>query len=74
MNCPINEQTADGTRVGRCWSYLPDGKTCPRHGEVAEEVLYYEQEGFLTAENKMRERKGMLLWGREGESHENNQP
>lgn len=31
MNCPINEQTADGTKVGRCWFFLTNGVICPRH-------------------------------------------
>lgn len=33
-NCPVIETTADGDRVGRCWFYMEDGKTCPRHGDV----------------------------------------
>lgn len=33
-NCPVMEQTGDGTLVGRCWFFLPDGKTCPRHGDL----------------------------------------
>ena len=37
-NCPIIEQTADGVEVGVCTFYLPDGKTCPRHGVVKEVV------------------------------------
>ena len=50
MNCPINEMTADGIRVGRCWFYLPDGKTCPRHGDVSKAVEKYERDGKLTLE------------------------
>lgn len=57
MNCPIIEQTADGDRVGRCWHHLPDGKTCPRHGEVEEEVRYFKDTTFLTLEAKMWQRK-----------------
>jgi hypothetical protein len=34
QNCPVNEYTADGMPVGVCTFYLPDGKTCPRHGVV----------------------------------------
>lgn len=56
MNCPINEQTADGVPVGRCWYHLPDGKTCPRHGDVTDEVRIFELEGRTTLEN---ERKGL---------------
>jgi len=58
-NCPIIEQTADGVRCGRCWFYLPDGKTCPRHGDVEKEVRRWEEERKLTPENTMRRRKGM---------------
>ena len=34
-NCPVIEKTADDVRVGRCWFYMKDGKTCPRHGDVS---------------------------------------
>lgn len=57
MNCPINEQTADGHLVGRCWYHLPDGITCPRHGEVSNEVLHYMATGKCTRENEMLARK-----------------
>lgn len=33
-NCPVIERTADGVEVGTCTFYMPDGKTCPRHGDV----------------------------------------
>ena len=33
-NCPVIEQTADGVLVGTCTFYLPDGHTCPRHGDI----------------------------------------
>lgn len=33
-NCPVLEYTADWHCVGTCTFYLPDGKTCPRHGVV----------------------------------------
>lgn len=33
-NCPVLERTGDGHPVGRCWFHLPDGKTCPRHGDI----------------------------------------
>lgn len=59
-NCPINEQTADGVIVGRCWHYMSDGKTCPRHGDVAIEAKYYIDTGKLTLENKMRKRKELI--------------
>lgn len=64
MNCPINEQTADGRTCGRCWFHLPDGKTCPRHGDVSDEVARFEETGHCTLENIMRKRKGMPLLGR----------
>lgn len=53
-NCPINEMTGDGYVVGRCWFYLPDGKICPRHGNVEKEVEYYKKTGKLTLENKRK--------------------
>ena len=65
MNCPIQEQTADGSTCGRCWHHLPDGITCPRHGEVAAEVERYNQTKLSTLENVMRKRKGPKLLGRE---------
>lgn len=49
-NCPISECTADGVPVGRCWFYLKDGKTCPRHGNVSEAVKHYIATGKLTKE------------------------
>jgi hypothetical protein len=67
MNCPINEQTADGVPVGRCWYYLKDGKTCPCHGDVEDEVRRFEQEGLLTLENSMRKRKGIPLLGKDND-------
>ncbi len=52
-NCPINEQTADGAIVGRCWFYLKDGKTCPRHGDVSKAVERYTNNGGrLTLESE----------------------
>uniref|UniRef100_A0A6M3LHB1 Uncharacterized protein n=1 Tax=viral metagenome TaxID=1070528 RepID=A0A6M3LHB1_9ZZZZ len=62
--CPILEQTADGYNVGRCWYYLPDGKRCWRHGDVEVEVKYYLETGKCTLENKMRQRKGLQLLGK----------
>lgn len=50
MNCPIRERTADGISVGRCYYYLPDGSTCPRHGIVSEAVQVFENTGKLTDE------------------------
>lgn len=63
-NCPINEQTADGFAVGRCLFHLPDGKTCPRHGDVEEEVRRFEKTGHITLENVIRKRKGKKLYGK----------
>lgn len=65
MNCPINEQTGDGRTCGRCWHYLPDGKTCPRHGDVEDEVRRHIETGHSTLENIMRKRKGLKLLGKE---------
>lgn len=50
MNCPIREFTADGECVGRCWFFLPDGKTCERHGDVSKSVGKFEKTGELTDE------------------------
>lgn len=56
-NCPINEQTGDGRAVGRCWFHLPDGKTCPRHGDVTSAIKYFQDTGKLMLENdNIRER------------------
>jgi hypothetical protein len=49
-NCPILERTGDGSPCGRCWFYLPDGKTCPRHGDVSKAVAHYEATRKLTLE------------------------
>jgi hypothetical protein len=43
---------------------MPDGFTCPRHGEVKEEVLRFQESGKLTLENDMRKRKGLSLLGK----------
>lgn len=48
-NCPINEQTADGKIVGRCWFYCPND-ICPRHGDVSKELKIYREMGKLTLE------------------------
>ena len=50
MNCPIREKTADGVSVGRCWFHLPDGNTCPRHGDVSEAVKQFKETDKLTDE------------------------
>lgn len=62
-NCPINEQTGDGRVFGRCWFHLPDGVTCPRHGDVSFEVEVFKKEGVLTLENDQRRRRGLLPLG-----------
>lgn len=49
-NCPILEVTGDGRSAGRCWFYLPDGKTCERHGDVSEARDMYVTTGKLTRE------------------------
>lgn len=63
MNCPINEQTANGETCGRCCFYLPDGVTCPRHGDVSVEVDHFNATNKMTLENTMRARKGKILLG-----------
>ena len=52
-NCPIMEQTGDGTPVGRCWFYISDGKTCPRHGDVIKAVDYFKEMGKCLLEVKL---------------------
>ena len=52
MNCPINEQTADGYLVGRCWFHLKEGKFCPRHGDVSKAVEVFNEIGKLTLEEE----------------------
>lgn len=54
QNCPVNEQTADGTCCGRCWHYLPDGKTCPRHGDVSLAVEHYKRTGRTMKEDDLK--------------------
>jgi hypothetical protein len=68
MNCPVVAQTADGNMVGRCCCHLPDGVTCPRHGDVSEEVQEFVSTGHLTLENVMRKRKGLVQLGKEEQS------
>ncbi len=68
MNCPINEQTADGTPCGRCCHHLPDGVTCPTHGNVDVEVRRFKETGHGTLENVMRKRKGLSLLKRRGDN------
>ena len=51
-NCPILEVTGDNVPCGRCWFYLPDGKTCPRHGDVSAAVELYKKTSKLTLESK----------------------
>src|SRR5207244_506060 len=57
MNCPIIERTGDGIPCGRCWYYLPDGKTCPRHGNVEVPVKHYQETGKLTLEQESEPNK-----------------
>ena len=63
-NCPINEQTGDGTTVGRCWFHLENGNVCSRHGLVDVEIKKFEETGKLTIESEMRARKGLPLCGK----------
>ena len=52
MTCPINEVTGDGHVVGRCDFYLPDGATCPRHGDVSKAVQRFAETGKTTLETE----------------------
>tara|TARA_Y100000817_G_scaffold260550_1_gene214761 strand:+ start:1827 stop:2054 length:228 start_codon:yes stop_codon:yes gene_type:complete len=49
-NCPVNERTAEGKSVGRCWFYCPEG-ICPRHGDVSSAIAKFKETGKLTDEN-----------------------
>lgn len=60
-NCPINEVTADGKHVGRCWMTLEKGN-CSRHGDVSKYQKYYMKSGKLTSENDMRKDRGETPW------------
>lgn len=48
-NCPIQERTADGVSVGRCWHFLglEGDKICERHGNVTTQVAEYLRTGQL---------------------------
>lgn len=39
-NCPVLEYTADGRPVGTCTFFMPDGKNCPRHGDITESLKH----------------------------------
>ena len=65
MNCPINETTADGVPVGRCWFHLKDGKTCPRHGDVTLAVEHFVKTGKLVNEKLFLIQQKHLLDGYE---------
>ncbi len=54
-NCPVNERTADGRSVGRCWHWCIEGQ-CPRHGDVSSALRLYSQTGKLTDENDLGNR------------------
>lgn len=58
-NCPINERTADGQPVGRCWMGLigQEKTQCPRHGRIIAAVAKYRETGKLTDENDLPERE-----------------
>lgn len=55
-SCPINERTADGDLVGRCWYHL-DKQRCPRHGDVSDALEHYIRTGELTAETLKKARQ-----------------
>ena len=57
-NCPLIEQTADGTEVGVCCFFLSDGKTCPRHGDVTERVERAKHDRDLRRAKNERDLRG----------------
>ena len=56
-NCAVNEQTADGVVVGRCWHHVGDEDVCLRHGNVKEVMKRYRETGKLTLERNHRGKK-----------------
>jgi hypothetical protein len=48
QNCAVREVNAAGVPGARCWRYLIDGKTCPRHGDVSHAQKVYAETGKLT--------------------------
>lgn len=55
-SCAINEETGDGTPVGRCWHYVGDDAVCPRHGDVKAVQEHYVKTGKLTRERDHKTR------------------
>jgi len=56
-NCPIIEQTGDGKSVGRCWFHLPDGKTCPRHGNAKIAINHLKETGHYMLEKEFYQKR-----------------
>ena len=50
--CAVNEETAEGISVGRCWFYVGVEDVCPRHGNVSAVMRYYRATGRLTPEDQ----------------------
>ena len=48
-SCAINERTADGISVGRCYFHV-ENDMCPRHGNVKSVQDHYRLTGQLTDE------------------------
>jgi hypothetical protein len=67
-SCAVNERTADGTLVGRCWFRVVEGR-CERHGDVAKVQEEYARTGRLTDESDLYEARGEQppWWGTETE-------
>jgi hypothetical protein len=55
--CAVNECTADGVRVGRCWFRVVNGR-CERHGDVTAVQEHYVRTGRLTDEGDLYEVRG----------------
>jgi hypothetical protein len=51
QKCAVLEMTSEGLAIGRCWRYLPDGRTCRLHGDVSLIQKHYEETGDLTRDD-----------------------
>lgn len=54
QSCAVNEETGDGTPVGRCMFYVGDNDMCPRHGDVHAVMTVYRLTGKTTRESEFR--------------------
>ncbi|NIV02803.1 MAG: hypothetical protein GWN55_16020 [Phycisphaerae bacterium] len=43
--CPLIEVDGDSKECGTCCFHMPDGKTCPRHGDITPYLEEGKKEG-----------------------------